>query len=191
MSLNLEKAHTARAKAPRIEEGTYPARFSAIIDLGVQPQTDWQTGEATDPKARVLITWTLPTELLEREHEDGTVEEIQRVISKEYTISNHEKSNIVALVKAMGTPASDLTAMLDMECMVSVGSTVNGNAKVTNCVKAPKGMPVDPLTTPPSYFDFDAPEQALFESLPNWIQDKIKDAENYSGFADEWGQEAA
>ncbi len=188
MGLNLEKMHTARAKQPRIEEGTYPARFSAVIDLGIQPQTDWQTGEATDSKPRVLITWTLPTETIEREHDDGTVETIQRVISKEYTLSNHEKSNIVALVKAMGTPMSDLTSLLDEPCMISIGSTMNGNAKVTNAVKAPKGMPVDELSSPAYYFDFDNPSEELFTALPTWIQDKIKDAENYSGFADSWGQ---
>lgn len=190
MGLNLEAMHVARPKAPRIEEGTYPARFSAIIDLGIQPQTDWKTGEATESKPRVLITWALPTETIERENEDGTVETLQRVISKEYTLSNHEKSNIVALVKAMGTPMADLTALLNVPCMVSVGSTVNGNAKVTNCVKAPKGMPVDELTNPATYFDFDNPEADLFMSLPMWIQDKIKDAENYSGFADEWNIES-
>lgn len=191
MALNLEAMHTQRAKAARIEDGTYPARFSAIIDLGIQAQTDWQTGEATDPKPRVLITWTLPTETMEREHEDGTVEVIQRMISKEYTLSNHEKSNIVALVKSMGTPMSDLTALLNLPCMVEVGSTMNNNAKVVNCVKTPKTMPVDELTNPPTYFDFDNPDKDLFLSLPAWAQDKIKDAENYSGFADGWTKEAA
>lgn len=192
MSLKMNDMGTTRkAKAPRIEEGTYMARISSIIDLGIQPQTDWQTGDVTESKPRVLLTYTLPTERLEKELEDGTVESYPRVISKEVTLSNHEKSNLVALVKALKPGLSDLTELLNAECMVSIGSTVTGNAKITNVVKAPNGMPIDELEREPTFFDFDAPEEELFNSLPTWIQDKIKDADNYNGFADSWGQEEA
>jgi len=187
MALNLEKMHTARAKEERIPEGTYMSRISSIIDLGVQPQTDWQTGEPTDSKARVLITWTLPTETIEREHDDGTVEKLPRLISKEYTLSNYDQSNLMKLIKTMKPGLKVLTELLGIECMVSIGSTVNGNAKVTSCVKAPAGMPIDELENDPTHFDFDAPEEELYLALPNWVRQKIREAENYTGFADEWG----
>lgn len=191
MSLSLESMHQSRKKAPRIEDGTYMARVSSIIDLGVQPQTDWQTGDATDSKPRVLFTWTLPTETQERELDDGTVETYARVISKEYTLSNHEKSNLVKIVKTLKPDLKSLNELLDFECMVSVGSTINGNAKVTNCVKAPKGMSIDVLERPPVNFDFDAPSEDAFMTLPNWIKGKITEAENYGGFADGWQTEEA
>lgn len=189
MALNLEKMHVARAKEERIPEGTYMGRFSAVIDLGIQPQTDWQTGEPTDPKARVLITWTLPTETIEREHDDGTVEKLPRLISKEYTLSNYDQSNLMKLVKVMAPGLKDLTELLGQACMVSIGSTVNGNAKVTSVVKAPAGMPIDELESQPQHFDFDNPDQELFLLLPQWVRNKIKEANNYTGFADEWVRE--
>lgn len=186
MSLSLESMHQSRKKAPRIEEGTYMARFSSIIDLGVQPMTDWQTGEPSESKPRVLFTWTLPTETLERELDDGTVETYARVISKEFTLSQHEKSNLEKLRKDLKPDLKNYAELLNMECMVSVGSTMNGNAKVTNVVQAPNGMTIPALDRTPVDFDFSAPSQPVFESLPAWIQGKIMEAENYSGFADEW-----
>lgn len=188
MSLDLDKAHTThRASIERIPEGTFMGRFFSIVDLGVQPQTDWQTGEAIDPKARVLIMWELPTETIEVEHNDGTKEELPRLISKEYTLSNFDQSNLMKLVKALKPGLKSLTELLGLPCMINIGSTINGKAKVTSVIQAPNGMPVPELTKEPNYFDFDAPAEELFIQLPNWVQMKIKDAENYTGFADEWG----
>jgi hypothetical protein len=193
MALSLEKMHTARAKVDRIPEATYPARISAIIDLGIQDQTDWKTGEATEPKARVLITWELPTETMEIEHNDGTVEVLPRLISKEYTLSNYEASNLMKLVAVLKPGLKSLVELLDMACMVSVGSTINGNAKVVSVMAAPKGMEVDELNKPASHFDFDAPSEEIYLTLPSWVRTKLKEANNYEGFADEWGaqEEAA
>jgi hypothetical protein len=188
MALDLEKMHTAQAKQERIPEGTFMARISSIVDLGVQPQTDWKTGEPTDPKPRVLATWELPTETITVVHNDGTEEELPRLISKEYTLSNYDKSNLMKLLAVLKPTCKSLTELLDIECMVNVGSTVNGNAKIVNVVTPPKGMPVPELTKPAAYFDFDQPTEDLFLTQPQWVRTKIKDAENYTGFADLWGQ---
>jgi hypothetical protein len=185
MTLELDKMHT-KAKLPRVDEGTYPARICTIADLGVQEQTDYRTGEKIDPKPRVLLTWELPTELIEVEHNDGSKEELPRLISKEYTLSNFEHSNLMILIRAIKPGLASLTELLDVECMINVGSTSNGNAKVTSVMPAPKGMPVPDLTKAASFFDFDNPDEALFLDLPTWVRIKIKNAENYSGFADEW-----
>ena len=80
----------------------------------------------------------------------------------------------------------DLLQMLDVETMLSVGSTKTGNAKVVSCVKAPKGMPIPALTNPAIAFDFDEPDEATFKSMAPWIQSKVMGADNYNGFADGW-----
>jgi len=180
--------HTKKAKAERIPEGTYMARISSIIDLGLQPQTDWQTGEPTDDKNRVLFTWELPTEIIKIQHEDGSDEELPRLISKEYTLSTYERANLMQLIKALLPGCTNLNEMLNLTCMVTIGSTVNGNAKVTAVVPVPKGMPVDELSKPASYFDFEAPDEGMFLNQPDWIQEKLKTAVNYNGFADKWNK---
>ncbi len=188
MTLELNKMTSGKTKAPRIEEGTYMARIASIIDLGIQPQTDWQTGEATDPKPRALFTWELPTETIEITDADGNVEDKPRWMSKEYTLSNYEMSNLYKLLVALGKKdVVSLDELLDTECMVTIGSTINGNAKIVAVVPTPKGMPVPALANEAKFFDFDNPSEELFDAQPSWIQEKITDAENYEDFADTWG----
>lgn len=188
MTLELNKMTSGKTKAPRIDEGTYMARIASIIDLGIQPQTDWQTGEATDPKPRALFTWELPTETIEITNEDGDVEDKPRWMSKEYTLSNYEMSNLYKLMVALGRKSIDrLDELLDTECMVTIGSTINGNAKIVAVVPSPKGMPIPALANEAKFFDFDSPSEELFITQPDWIKEKIKDAVNYDGFGDAWG----
>jgi len=186
MTLHLNGMGTPKTKSPRIEEGTYMARIVAIIDLGLQAQTDWQTGEPSESKKRVLITWELPTERISITDEDGEVEDLPRWISKEYTLSNYEQSNLMKLLSGLAPDIKDLQELLDRQCMISVGSTSGGNAKVTGVVKPPMGMDVPPLENDSSYFDFDSPDEDLFKSQIGWIRQKVMDAENYTGFADQW-----
>lgn len=188
MSLQLKDMAKPRNKAPRIEEGTYISRIANIVDMGIQPQTDWQTGEETESKPRVLITYELPTERITITNEDGEELDLPRWISKEYTITSHDKGALLKLMKSV-KPKSEvinLDELLDAACMVSVGSTINGNAKVVSVVQAPAGMEVPALENEAVAFDFDAPEEDVFTAIPKWVQEKIMDAENYSGFADEW-----
>lgn len=192
MSLEIAHMNAARPRAERIPEGTYPARLISVIDLGIQPQTDWQTGEATDPKPRILCTWELPTETQEMTGEDGEAVDMPRLISKEYTSSNFDQSNLMKLIKALaaGERISSVVQLLGVECMLNIGSTVTGNAKVTSVMRAPKGMPVAEAVNPITSFDFDAPDRKLFEAQVGWIQQKIRGAVNYTGWADTWGVEA-
>lgn len=187
MTLDLQKMHVGAAKRERVSEGTYPARFASIIDVGIQPQTDWKTGEPTKSQPKILITWELPTELITIEREDGTSEEAPRLISKEYTQSAWENSNLVKLLNTF--KAGSITELAGMKCMLSIGSTVTGNAKVTSVVEAPSGMPVADLSKEAVCFDFDNPDKDVFLGFPGWIQTKIHGAENYTGWADKWTAE--
>lgn len=56
----------------RVEDGTHMARVVQIIDLGMQQQTDWKTGEARTwddgkpmIKPEVFITFEFPTERID------------------------------------------------------------------------------------------------------------------------------
>ena len=188
MTLDLQKMHTTtKAKHDRIPEGSYMGRTASIVDLGIQPQTDWKTQEPSASKPRLLITWELPTETIKVEHEDGTTEELPRLISKEFTASAHEKANLTKLLKELAIQG--FGDLIDMPCMISVGSTSNGNAKILSVIRAPKGMTVDALSRKAAMFDFDVPTEDVFLSQPQWIQQKIKDAENYLGFADNWASD--
>lgn len=185
MSLVLAEIKTPKKDYGRVDDGTYFGRFVSVVDFGIQAQTDWQTKEPTDPKPRVMITWELPSERIDIEQEDGTTVSKPRWIGKEYTLSTYDQANLMKLMAAVAPNATALDELLNVPCMIQVGSTQNGNAKVVSVMPAPKGMEVPELENETLHFDFSHPDLELFNKLPNWMQKKIKEAENYDGFADE------
>jgi hypothetical protein len=185
MTLILNEVKAPKVDYGRVDDGTYLGRIVSVVDLGLQPQTDWQTHEPTDPKERVMITLELPTERIEMPQEDGTTVSRPRWIGREYTISTYDQSNLMKLISAIAPNATSLAELLNIPCMVQVGSTKNGNAKITGVMPCPKGMDVPPLENDSLNFDFSHPDLEEFKKLPAWMQTKIKEALNYTGFADE------
>jgi hypothetical protein len=100
----------------------------------------------------------------------------------------YEKSALTPVVKALDPTGQcqDLTQLLGKPCMVQVGSTSTGNAKITNIVAPMRGMPVAEIYNPAKMlaFDFDNPDLEMFATFPQFMQEKIKSAINYNGFAD-------
>lgn len=185
MSLNIKSlskpaASNSFPKPERIPEGTYPARLVQMVSLGVQ-ETEWKGVVKQSPK--IMLTFELPTETI-------TIngEEQPRWLSREFTLSLSDMSNLTPVVKALDPKGecSDLSELLGKPCMVQVGSTATGNAKITNIVAPMRGMPVAEIYNPDKMlaFDFESPDLEVFATFPQFIQDKIKSAKNYTGFAD-------
>ena len=185
MTLILSEVKSGGTDFGRVEDGTYPARIAQVVDFGIQPQTDWQTGEPTDSKPRVMVTWEFPTSRIELENDEGTTS-LPRWSSKEYTVSKSDKSNLMKLVGALAPKARGLDELINLPCMVQVGSTSGGNAKVLAVLPPMTGVDVAALENESVFFDFDHPEEGLFKTLKPWQQRKVVEAENYTGFADTW-----
>lgn len=178
MTLNTKKMGGSKVDFGRVEDGTYPARLVQIIDLGVQPQTDWQTGEDKDPAPRAIFTFELPTERIEVKDEDKP-----RWYSKEYTLSMGKNAALPKLIKAL-SPKGDVDTLPDLlgkDCMISIGTTSGGKAKITGVTKTVVGMKVPDLENKPSAFDFSEPDVDIYKTFPEWIRNKIKEAVNYPG----------
>jgi hypothetical protein len=183
MSFNVNKLAKPSGnypKAERVAEGTYPARLVQLISLGVQ-ESEWQGEKKT--AAKVMLTFELPTETI-----NINGEEQPKWLSKQFNLSLHEKSSLTPVVKALDPSGQcqDLTQLLGKPCMVQVGSTSTGNAKITSIVAPMKGMPVAEIYNPAKMiaFDFDEPDMDVFATFPQFIQEMIKSAINYNGFAD-------
>lgn len=174
-----ESKQTGGSKFPRIEDGTYPALLVGIVDVGVQPQTDWKTGKEKAPARKLFLTFELPTETIEI---DG--EEKPRWIGKDYTFSFHEKAGltkVVDILKREVKGAKNMQDLLGVACMVTVGSTGTGNAKLAGVVPKVKGMPTAELQNEAVCFDMDEPDLDTFNKLPQWLQNKITSSLNFSG----------
>jgi len=173
MSLNTNS--TKKTKYPRVGEGSFPSRVVGIVDLGMQLQTDWQTGEDREwddgspmLKPEVFIQFELPTETIEVDGEDKP-----RWLSKTYILSNHEKAALTGLMGATGVTDGDVTKVLDKPLQVSVGSTKTGNDKITGVVAMMKGVEVAPLINNPFVFDLDNPDMVVHDKLPPFIKEKL------------------
>lgn len=170
----------SRVKPEPIEEGTYPAYVVQIIDVGLQEQTDFQTGESKGKKPTIRFTFELPTETIEV---DG--EQKPRWLSKAYTYSVskngnyyiHEKSGLAKLIVACGNkydPFFDITKLLKCSLMCNVGVTTGGNNKVASTTKLPKGYPkLPPLVNTPIVFDLDNPDMAVYSTFPKFLKEQI------------------
>lgn len=182
MAISMKTEKKVKKDFGRVEDGAYSARIVQLVDFGKQIETDWQTGEpkvyedSGEPivKHKLWINYEFPTETIEI---NGEVK--PRWYGKEYTLSDHEKSSLYALVKA-ADPKGDATndgtnlqGLLGLPVMVTIGSTRSNKAKVASVSAIPKGMVVDALSNPESSFDLDSGDLEMFKALPQWMQDRI------------------
>ena len=174
--MSLNTATTAKKKTDfgRVGEGSYPARVVQIIDLGMQQQTDWQTGENKTwdngdimLKPEVYITYELPTETITINDEEKP-----RWLAKTYILSNHEKAALTGAMAACGVTGTNVADMLDKPVLLTVGTTSGGKDKITGVAPMMKGMDVPPLSNPATVFDLDNPDMEVFEKLPNFIKER-------------------
>lgn len=171
-----------RTRVEPLEAGSYPARCVQIIDLGFQFNV-----MAQKTQRQVMLVWELPTETITI---DG--EEKPRVISDTFTLSLNENAKLYKTLIAWRGKAFteeelkgfDLQNVLDKVCILnlSVKESKTGNKynRIAGVSKVMKGMTVAEAVTPIFSFDLDA-KDALeqMQSLPNWIQEKIKGGETY------------
>jgi hypothetical protein len=167
-------------KFGRVEDGTYAARIVQVIDLGIQ-KNEFQGEEKIEPQ--VMITFEFPTETVEIEGKQRP-----RWLSKQYKVSNHEKAALTQVILSVD-PDGKTTGkgkypekLLGLPCMVTVGTTASGNAKVVGVSRLMKGLKVDELANPGVYFDLDSSgdqSHETFDSFPDWLKTKITEALNF------------
>ena len=172
MALNFAEGSKKKTDFGRIEDGSYPARVQGIIDLGIQAD-EWE-GE-TKENHKVFVTFEFPTEKI-------MVEDVERPrwLSREYAVSNNEKSALYGLLKAtdpdgkITNKGRNVKALLGLPLMVTVGSTKTGNAKIAGVARLMKGVTVGELENPTLFLDLSDFDVVAWKRLPQWLQDKIK-----------------
>lgn len=137
---------------------------------------------------KVRVTWELPLELHVFSPEKG---EQPFSISKEYTLSMHEKAVLRAdLSSWRGKPFSedeakefDITKLLSVPCMLNVVHKLskNGNiyANVAAITPLPKGIVCPPQVNSSFVFSYEDFQDSKFDSLPQWLKDKMVNTPEY------------
>ena len=169
-----------------LEEGVLPAVIVGLVSYGVQAQTDWKTGAPKPSEKRLALTFEFPTEVVEKEQEDGTIVKLPRRLTKEYKVSSHKKAGIMVLIRNVAPGIENLRDLLGKGCSVTVGRTGTGKAKVSDVAGLMKGVNPGEILNGTYDFDFYNPDEESFKSISPWQQKMVMGAEDYDGFADDW-----
>jgi hypothetical protein len=168
-----------------VEAGTYVARCYSMIHIGTIEQE--YMGEIKEQN-KVRISWELPTELKVFKEEKG---EQPQSVSKEFTLSMHEKSNLRKFLESWRgkgftedeAKKFDVTKLLGKPCMLSVIHKVSKQGKtyaeISSISTLPKGMTCPEQINPTFEFTFTPYTPEKFETLPDWLKDKIKTSKEY------------
>lgn len=163
-----------------IPEGTYSAVCNMLVDLGMQRNETYN-----NISRKVLISWQLPDETIEIDGKDEP-----RVISKRYTLSLDDRSNLRADLAAWRgrdfTPeelqAFDLRNIVGAPCLINIIHKENNGKKYANIssiMALPKGMPRPQMAGEPTVFDLDESPLSDINNLPKWIAETIYKSETY------------
>jgi hypothetical protein len=149
-----------------------------VIDLGEQYSDMFK-----NYSNKCMIVWELPGETIEI---DG--EQKPRQLSKEFTISSSNKSNLRKFIESWNGKNYSDDEFMDLDVFDQIGKPCQLNvvlnstgeyANVDNIMPIPRGFPAPTTETPPIKWDIEAWNDEVFKSLPEWIQEKIKKSTQY------------
>lgn len=168
-----------------VPAGNYVARCYSMIHIGTIAENYMGEEKEMD---KVRIGWELPTEL--KVFKEG--EEAKPLsISKEFTNSLSEKANLRKFLESWrgkGFTAEevkkfDITKLLGKPCMLSVIHKTSKQGKVYADISSasviPKGLECPPQVNPNFEFNYMPFDESKFNSLPDWLKDKIKTSQQY------------
>ena len=171
----------------KVEPGNYVARCYRMIEIGTIEET--YNGETKKAK-KVQLTWELPTEM-EIFNEDHGYEPY--VVSKTYTLSMHEKSNMRKDLESWRgkgfteTEAArfDITKLLGVPCLLTVThqpgkqDPSKSYVIVSAISKLMKGQECPAQYNKTRVLSYDEFNWEVFESLPDYLKDKIKSSQEF------------
>lgn len=180
--------------------GNHIAICFSVVDMGVQ-EVEYQGEKSL--KRKVRISWEIPDEIMKEGENEGK----PFSISKTYTLSLSDKANLKAdLTSWRGRPFTeselagfDLFNVLDAPCMLNVTHILSRDgqktyAGISSIAQLPKGTSKPARTNDLRQFSIDAYNQNDWDSLPEWLKEKInfnpevinsKPQETYSEFKDD------
>ena len=167
-----------------VPAGVFPARCYKLIHFGTIPDTYMGQQKMTN---KVRVDFELPTKLKVFDPDMG---EQPQSISKDYTASFNEKSNLYKdLCSWLGDLSQfdefELTDIIGKECYVNIqhktsNSSGNVYAYIASIMPVPEGSVVPDAFNPLFIFDHeDHFDENTLEALHDFFKDKIKSSVEY------------
>lgn len=168
--------------------GTYVARCYSMIHIGTI-EDEYQGQKKTLNKVR--LTWEFPTET--KVFKEGEPER-PFSISKEYTLSMHEKATLRKALESWRGKAFteaeaksfDVTKLLGVPCMISVvhKEAANGKtyAEVATISGMPKGLQCPPQFNPTFEWSWAEPNDVKWANIPEYLKEKMKRSKEFQAW---------
>ena len=167
-----------------VPSGTHVARCYSMIHIGT---VEWEWQGETKYSNKIRVTFELPHEM-----RDFSGEQKPMVISKEYTLSLHEKSNLRRDLEGWRGKSFnnkelahfDITNLISKECNISVihKTSKSGNefAQIGSISGITKGTKCPKQFNDSFIFNYeDNFNEDWLELQPEWIKDQIKGTDEY------------
>ena len=184
MKKGIIAAYGGSEKREIVPAGTHIARCYSMIHIGTV-EWEWQ-GEIKESN-KVKIAFELPNEM-----RDFGGEEKPMVISKEYTISLHEKSNLRRDLETWRgkefttkeLSSFDITNLLEKCCNISIVHKMSKGGKqfanIGGISALAKGVECPEQFNPTFVFNYeDNFNEEWLDGQPEWIQEQIKSTPEY------------
>ena len=182
-----------------IEPGLHLARCYRMVQIGTVPENI--LGQ-TKQLQKVRIGWEMPnlTKVF-----DPAKGEQPIVIEKEFTLSMAEKANLRAMLtswrgKAFSeeeAKAFDITKLIGVPCMLNITHKASKSDpsrkfdEISSVVPVMRGMTCPPQVNPTFILSYDDWDEAKFETLPDFIKDKMKLSIEYQALHSKGAQTGA
>lgn len=182
MPINATSTGSVRELTPA---GNHIARCYQMIEIGTVNEIIMG---ASKTLKKVRIGWELPNETREFKQGEG---QKPFSVSKEYTLSMHEKANLRQDLKSWRgkdftedqAKSFDITALIGVPCMINIIHVEkNGNtyANISGVTPMPKGVECPAQINNSFVLSYDEFDDTLFNSLPDFIKDKMKGSLEYA-----------
>jgi hypothetical protein len=170
-----------------IPSGNYIARCYQMIQIGTVEEMILGSVKTLN---KVRIGWELPTELKVFNPDKG---EQPFVISKEFTLSMNEKSNLRKVLASWRgkdftedeAKSFDITKLLSAACMLNVihkpskADPTKIYEEIGSVSPMPKGVKCPPQINPTMVLEYEQFDWKLYETLPDFIKTKIQSSAEF------------
>lgn len=169
-----------------VPAGNYIARCYKMIEIGTISEIVMGQSKTLH---KVRIGWELPTETKVFDQAKGAQ---PLVIDQEYTLSMNEKSNLRKMLESWRgraftekeAEAFDITKLLGAPCMLNIihkqSKTGNSYEQISSVTAVPKGFQVPEQVNKNFVLSYDAWNEGLFDSLPDFIKQKMMSSLEYA-----------
>jgi len=184
MGLTMKERGNGKSYDP-IPADFHNAICYAVIDLGTQ-KTPWDD----EGKQQVLLLWELPDLRIDVERDSVTVN-LPRAISKKYTASFHEKSNLRKDLQRWRSKSFTedelkgfhLSKLLGVNCTLFVqhreSKTTGNTYAFVESVMPLKGVDKREPENPTVYYDMDEHGKNLPKTIPDWVIEVVSESKEW------------